>query len=341
MTSGSDQVRTEEMMRKSAELIVDTCFEVTDGDVVTIITDERRKDEAEMVATVVAERGGWPVVMNNDTQVRRALSDTHFPMAPPRNLHTAMVTADDIIIMTNLEWANRFAHTKAVKESVENKVRIGSVEEGFGRWAISVADIQKTTENAEAAVAKLAGKTWIRITSPRGTDVKVNIAGRTALCMVPVKKPGVMMAPVPLWGEVAFAAHEQSTEGVIVVDGNMLGIGVPGHVETPITWHVEEGKYKAIEGGAEAQRLKDTISGVPGTEVVAEFAFGTSDFAPIGSPSEKGRKGTAHFALGDNENCYPGGQNVSPLHLDGVSHNVTIQIVETGEYIVKEGIWQL
>ena len=120
MTSGSDQVRTEAMMRKSAELIVDTCFEVTDGDVVTIITDERRKDEAEMVATVVAERGGWPVVMNNDTQVRRALNDTHFPMAPPRNLHTAMVTADDIIIMTNLEWANRFAHTKAVKESVES-----------------------------------------------------------------------------------------------------------------------------------------------------------------------------------------------------------------------------
>jgi leucyl aminopeptidase (aminopeptidase T) len=121
----------------------------------------------------------------------------------------------------------------------------------------------------------------------------------------------------------------------------MLGIGVPGHVSAPITWHVEGGDCKAIEGGEDAQRLKDTIQGVPNIETVAEFAFGTSDFAPLGSPSEKGRKGTAHFALGDNENCYPGGQNVSPLHLDGVSHNVSIQIVETGEYIVKEGVWQL
>lgn len=337
----NEEPPTEEQMRASAELLVDVCFEVIEGDVVTIITDSRRRHEAEIVATVVSERGGWPVVMDNDTQVRRALEDTHFPMAPPRNLHTAMVTANDIIIMTNLEWANRFAHTKAVRESVDNKVRIGSVEEGFGRWPISVTDIQRTTANAEAAVAKLEGKDRVRITSPGGTDVEVSIAGRPALCMVPVKKPGVMMAPVPLWGEVAFAAHEDVTNGTIVVDGNMLGIGRPGHVENPITWHVEEGKYRAIEGGEDARRLRDVIDGVPGTEVVAEFAFGTSDFAPIGSPSEKGRKGTAHFALGDNKNCYPGGQNVSPLHLDGVSHNVSIQIVETGEYIVKEGKWQL
>lgn len=341
MNQGFSDDRTDEQMRASAELIADVCFEVKEGDVVTIITDDRRSIEAEAVAEVVAERGGWPVVMNNETQVSRALKDTLFPMAPPRNLHTAMITADDIIIMTNLEWANRFAHTSAVKESVTKGSRIGSVEEGFGKWPISVADIQQTTANAEKAVAALAGHDWVRVTSPGGTDVRVNTAGRVPLCMVPVKKPGVMMAPVPLWGEVAFAAHEESTEGTIVVDGNMLGIGRPGHVESPITWHIEGGKYKAIEGDEDARRLRDVISGVPGTETVAEFAFGTSDFAPLGSPSEKGRKGTAHFALGDNQNCYPGGQNTSALHLDGVSHNVSIQIEDTGDFIVKEGIWQL
>jgi leucyl aminopeptidase (aminopeptidase T) len=104
---------------------------------------------------------------------------------------------------------------------------------------------------------------------------------------------------------------------------------------------VENGKYQAIEGGAEARRLLDVITGVPGTETVAEFAFGTSDFAPVGDPSEKGRKGTVHFALGDNQNCYPGGQNRSVLHLDGVCHNVSLQILDTGEYIVKDGVWQL
>ena len=137
----TEEPRTEAQMRQSAELVVDTCFEVKEGDVVTIITDDRRKPEAEMVATVVAERGGLPIVANNETQIRRALADTLFPMVPPRNLHQAMVTSDQIIIMTNLEWANRFAHVPAVKESVANRARIGSIEEGFGRWPISVADI--------------------------------------------------------------------------------------------------------------------------------------------------------------------------------------------------------
>ena len=80
------------------------------------------------------------------------------------------------------------------------------------------------------------------------------------------------------------------------------------------------------------------ITGVPGTETVAEFAFGAGDFAPVGDPWEKGRKGTVHFALGDNQNCYPGGQNRSVLHLDGVCHNVSLQILDTGEYIVKDGV---
>ncbi len=35
-----------------------------------------------------------------------------------------------------------------------------------------------------------------------------------------------------------------------------------------------------------------------------------SDKAPFGTPSEKGRAGTVHLALGDNHNAYPGGQNV-------------------------------
>ena len=337
----AEEPRTEAQMRKSAELVVDVCFGVKDGDVVTIITDDRRKEEADMVATVVSERGGWPIVANNETQVRRALQDTHFPMVPPRNLHKAMVTSDQIIIMTNLEWANRFAHVPAVKESVANQVRIGSIEEGFGRWPISVEDIEHTIGNAKSAISLLEGKKRVRVTSPAGTDVEVSIERRPALEVVPVKLPGAMMGPAPLWGEVAYAAVEDQTNGTIVVDGNMLGIGVPGHVEYPITWHVEDGRYRAIEGREEARRLRDVIAGVSGTEVVAEFAFGTSDFAPIGSPSEKGRKGTVHFALGDNQNCYPGGQNKSVLHLDGVCHKVTLQILDTGEFIVKDGIWQL
>ena len=64
--------------------------------------------------------------------------------------------------------------------------------------------------------------------------------------------------------------------------------------------------------------------------MIGEFAFGTSEKSPTGSPSEKGLLGTVHFALGDNHNAYPGGQNVSTLHLDGNCLNASLLIEDTG-----------
>src|SRR5260221_12904639 len=126
---------------KDAALIVDVCFSVEGGDVVTIICDDDHVEHAAAVADVVVERGGWPVVMNNETQVRRGRADVRFPMAPPRNLHRAMVASDEVIIITNLEWANRFAHVSAVKETCAANGKIASVEGGMGStWDLTVDD---------------------------------------------------------------------------------------------------------------------------------------------------------------------------------------------------------
>src|ERR671936_237281 len=226
---------------KDAALIVDVCFSVEEGDVVTIICDDDREEEARAVAEVVVERGGWPVVMNNETQVRRGRADVRFPMAPPANLHRAMVGSDEVIIVTNLEWANRFAHVSAVKETCAANGKIASVEEGMGTWDLTVEDIERATQRARDAIAALKGKKRVRVTTPMGTDLTVSIEGRPALEVTPIKKRGQMMGPVLLWAEVAFAAVEDYTRGTAVVDGVMLGIGLPGQVESPITWTMENG----------------------------------------------------------------------------------------------------
>src|SRR5919108_3120500 len=326
---------------KDAALIVDVCFSVEEGDVVTIICDDEREDEARAVAEVCVERGAWPVIMNNELQVRRGRADVRFPMAPPANLHRAMVGSDEVIIIANLEWANRFAHVSAVKETCGANGKIASVEEGMGTWDLTVDDIQRATQRAKDAIAALEGKKQMRVTTPAGTDFTVSIEGRPALEVTPIKKRGQMMGPVPLWAEVAFAAVEDVTHGTGVVDGVMLGIGLQGQVKEPIRWTLEGGKCVAIEGGEEAQRLREAIEGVENATVVGEFAFGTSEKAPFGTPSEKGRIGTVHLALGDNHNAYPGGQNHCSLHLDGVFLNATMQIVDDGTYILKDGEWAL
>ena len=326
---------------KDAALIVDVCFSVEEGDVVTIICDDDREEEARAVAEVVVERGGWPVVMNNETQVRRGRADVRFPMAPPANLHRAMVGSDEVIIIANLEWANRFAHVNAVRETCEANGKIASIEPGMGEWGLTREDLERSAQRTKQAVAALAGKKQCHVTTALGTDFYVSIDGRPPLELTPYKGRGQMMSPIPLWTEVAFAAIEDFTHGTAVVDGVMLGIGLQGQVEEPIKWTLEGGKCVAIEGGEDAERLRKAIDGVENATVIGEFAFGTSEKAPFGTPSEKGRIGTVHLALGDNHIAYPGGQNHSVLHLDGVFLNATLQVVDDGTYILKDGEWAL
>jgi leucyl aminopeptidase (aminopeptidase T) len=181
----------------------------------------------------------------------------------------------------------------------------------------------------------------VRVTSSKGSDFTVTIKDRPPLALVPIKERGIMMGPLPLWAEVAYAAVEDQTEGTMVVDGVMLGIGLPGQVNEPITWTIEGGKAVNIEGGDDAKRLREVIEGVENATVIGEFAFGVSDKAPFGTPSEKGRVGTVHCALGDNHSAYPGGQNVCRLHLDGVVLDASLQVVDDGRYIIKDGQWAL
>jgi leucyl aminopeptidase (aminopeptidase T) len=334
-------VVTHENLLEDAALIVDVCFSVEEGDVVTIVCDDDREEEAKAVAEVCVERGAWPVVINNEQQVRRGRADVRFPIAPPANLHRAMVGSDEVIIIANLEWANRFAHVNAVRETCEANGKIASIEPGMGEWGLTREDLERSAQRTRDAVAALEGKKQVHVTTALGTDFHVSIEGRSPLCLTPYKARGQMMSPIPLWTEVAFAAIEDFTHGTAVVDGVMLGIGLPGQVEEPIRWTLEGGRCVKIEGGEEAEKLRKAIEGVENADVIGEFAFGTSEKAPFGTPSEKGRIGTVHLALGDNHNAYPGGQNVSVLHLDGVFLNATMQIVDDGTYILRDGEWVL
>src|ERR671937_1808930 len=151
-------VTATENLLDDAALIVDVCFSVEEGDVVTIICDDEREEEAKAVAEVVVERGGWPVVMNNEAQVRRGRADVRFPMAPPANLHRAMVGSDEVIIIAELEWANRFAHMSAVKETCAVNGKIASIEPGMGEWGLTLEDLERSAQRTRDAVAALAGK---------------------------------------------------------------------------------------------------------------------------------------------------------------------------------------
>jgi leucyl aminopeptidase (aminopeptidase T) len=104
----------------------------------------------------------------------------------------------------------------------------------------------------------------------------------------------------------------------------------------PFTVQVENGLAVAINGGADAERLRRAIDGVPGATNIGELGIGLNPAARITDDitESKKRVGTAHFALGDNAGGY-GGVVESPIHLDGMLFDVTIAV--DGEPIVEDG----
>ena len=228
---------------------------VEEGDVVTIICDDDREDEARAVAEVCVERGAWPVIMNNETQVRRGRADVRFPMAPPENLHRAMVGSDEVIIIANLEWANRFCARQRRPRDVRGEREDRLDRAGHGRMGPDARGSRDARRSGRRTRSRRSrGRRSATSRPPLGTDFYVSIEGRPPLCLTPYKARGQMMSPIPLWTEVAFAAIEDFTHGTAVVDGVMLGIGLEGQVKEPIKWTLEGGKCVAIEGGEEAER---------------------------------------------------------------------------------------
>jgi leucyl aminopeptidase (aminopeptidase T) len=329
-------VKSYSTLIKGARLVVERCFAVQEGDAVLVIADEDHEREAKAIAGVAYSHGAYPAIVDVSHHVSSALASMAVPMEPSKTLAAAMKASDVIIITTNLEWANRFAHVNPVAESCALGAKIGSVEEGMADWDLSFDDIDLIVNRAERIMAAMEGAEWCRVTNPAGTDVRVCIKDRPPLKVVPIKGAGEMMGPVPLWGEVAYAACEDKTHGVIIVDGIMLGVGVYGSLKEPIRWEIADGRAVSISGGGDADRLRGVIGGSDEmANVVAEFAIGTSHKEVLGSPSEKGMLGTVHFALGDNAHCYPGGQSHSRLHLDGSCRDVTVEA--DGKLIIKDG----
>jgi len=321
---------------KGARLIVEECMKVERGDTVVIITDSEHIQVAQALSGACWAVGTSPVIADITPQVTTNSISIQASMEPPANLAAAMVNSDVILITAVMEWANRFAHVDPVRQSCKRGARIASVEEGMGEWDLTLEDIFNTVKRTEKIIQAVEGAKKVRVTSPSGTDVAISVEGRPPLKIVPIKGKGVMMGPIPLWGEVAYASVEDKTEGRIVFDGIMLGVGVPGSLKNAIELTIKGGRAVEIKGREEAERLKGGIKGSDeNADIIGEFAIGTSEKEVYGSPSEKGMLGTVHFALGDNSHCYPGGQNVSRLHLDGSIRDVTVEV--DGKKIMEKG----
>lgn len=310
--------------------VVQRYLGVTAHDRVLIVGDDRT--EPAVLAAIVAaarETGCDPTLAT--ITARRSSGDE-----PPAVLAAAMAEASVVLCAPSRSLYHTAAKGLAQAAGARGCFNAPHLADAWTHGAMT-ADFAEIRTVAERVAARLRHAHQVRVTSPAGTDVAMHVDGRepkgwlTGIC----RNPGEVSAYPG--GEVSLPPLEGTADGTVVIERVMTDLGP---LAEPITWTVRDGLVVAIDGGADADRLRALIDGVDGATNIAELGIGLNPLARIGPhiTEAKKRLGTAHMAIGDNAGGY-GGIVECPLHLDGLLLDVSIAV--DGADLVRDGVLQL
>ena len=319
------------LMAKGARKIVKTCAAVSKEERVLIITDLGKINIAKLLAAVLYEDDIKSVITI-------MFPNEYGGQEPPEIITQAMKKADVIIMPVTLSISHSFAIHNALEQGVRVLALSGMVEEQMYIGGIN-ADFEKQRPECNRFADYFSNSNTIKITSPGGTNFTASIEnrkGNSHPCIV--DKPGAYSAVPNI--EANVAPVENTSEGVIVVDGSIPSFGIVTP-QIPIKMEIKGGSIIDISGGKEAFLLKKVLSDMDDSTVfnIAQIAIGLNpeikDFTGIGS-NDHGVYGSAHIGIGTSYNL--GGDVKAPLHYDVMISKPTVsfddrKVIDSGNVI--------
>ncbi len=317
------KIEIDKELYEACEVALKDCMGVKEGEIVSIITDEEKRNIGVHLWLKAKELGTEAIYME---MLPRKMHGEE----PPPPIAEAMKSSDVVLAPTS----KSITHTLAKKEACERGTRVatlpGITEEIFIRTLkVNYEEILQIT-NRVAEILDRGER--VEILTSSGTSLKFYITERQAKRSTGIYKRVGECGNIP--GAEAFIAPVEGTaEGIVVIDGSMAGIGL---LKNPIKLIIKDGKVKDIEGQEEAEKLKEILSGY-GEEArnIGEFGIGTNPQAMISGNILEDEKvlGTIHIALGSNIDF--GGTVRAPIHLDGIVKSPTV--IVDGKPLMREG----
>lgn len=251
---------------------------------------------------------------------------THAEEPPPPV--AAMMREVKVIVAPTSKSLSHTAARKAACEAGARVATLPAITKDVLIRGLS-ADYQTIAEKTKALAAIITEGKSAHISSDTGTDLTMSLDGRKGLADTGiVHKPGDF-SNLPA-GEAFVAPVQGSSEGVLVVDGSMAGVGV---IKELIKVTIRNGEAVEIQGSEVLQQIMEKYG--KDARNVAELGIGTNDKVRLSGSVLEDEKvlGTVHVALGDNSTF--GGDVSVPVHLDGIIRNPVLTV--DGKVVVKDG----
>ncbi|MGI6037278.1 MAG: aminopeptidase [Limnochordia bacterium] len=312
-----------DLAQRGAETALVECMKMQRGEQVLIVTDPRRRELAEIFKERAAALGGEALLLE-------MLEREHNGSEPPAAVTAAMMAADVVLAVTS----KSLSHTKARHAAVAEGARVASLP-GLTRAMMEgplQADYTNVAKRSLWAAEILTKGTKAHLTSPQGTDLVFDLQGRLGQPDTGFYHQPGDFGNLPA-GEAYIAPVEGKTQGRLVIDGAMSGVGV---LDDPLVMEVVDGVVVKMTGSA-ASALEKLLSGL-GQEAysIAELGIGTNDQAQLTGFVLEDEKvmGTVHVAIGNNS--FFGGKITVASHLDGIIKQPTLTV--DGQVILREGL---
>ncbi len=290
----------DEELRESARVAVEDCMDVGAGEDVLVVTDEIRRSIGRAIHDAAVERAESAVYLEIEADERHGAE-------PPEPVVAAMKASDVVVAPTT----RSLTHTRARIDACDAGARVAtmpSITEDVMRGAMQ-ADYREVERRAHDLQGRLEDVDELRIESPQGTDLSLEVGDRAWKPDTGVCHTAGCVTNLPA-GEVYTAPTDGS--GTLVVDGTMSSVGIP---DTAIEIEFEDGRAVDVSHDG----LRDTVdaAGSCGRNL-AEVGVGVNPAATLIGNVLQDEKvaGTVHVAVGDSSGF--GGDVECDVHLDGV-----------------------
>ena len=305
---------------QAVRAVVRDCLGVREGEEALVICNPATQSIGEAMRNEAADAGADAVLTVISERGSHAAE-------PPRTVAEAMASADVVLAPT----VQSLSHTASRKRASEAGARIatlpGVTEEMLAR--VMSADMAELRRRGGEVARRLDAASEAQITSAGGTDLRLDLSGRTAIPDAGELTDRGAFGNLPC-GEGFIAPA--GGHGTLVIDGSLAGVG---KATDPVVLEVEAGHLTSARGGQGMAFMELlTAHGEDGTNL-AELGIGTNEKAILTGNILEDEKilGTAHVAFGASAAI--GGNVQVPVHLDCVVMKPSVTL--DGEPLVRDG----